>query len=133
MFSMTDFLFASLKEAFFNLMLYVIFGLAVFAVVWRLLTVVWRWRRIQPKSEQRRHFFSHDVLFSLGSILLAGVLTALITFLDQLGFMKLYWDFNAHSSIWGFFATPYSHFFLRCLFLLDASSNASSENLPLGA
>jgi len=116
MFSMTDFLFASLQEAFFNLMLYVIFGATVFLLVWGLLKNKWRWRRIQPKSEQRRHFFSHDLLFSFGSILLAGVLTALITFLDQLGFMKLYWDFNAHSSIWGFLQLLFLIFFYDAYF-----------------
>ena len=99
--NLNNFLQSGLQESFFNLTLYAVFGIAVFWLVWKGLKNVWRWRRIQPKSEQRKHFFSHDVLFSIGSVLLAGVLTAFITFLDQLGFMKLYWDFNAHSSVWG--------------------------------
>jgi sterol desaturase/sphingolipid hydroxylase (fatty acid hydroxylase superfamily) len=70
-------------------------------LVWKGLKNVWRWRRIQPQSEQRKHFFNHDILFSIGSVLLAGVLTAFITLLDQLGFMKLYSDFNSHSAVWG--------------------------------
>ena len=77
------------------------FGVAVFLSVWVLLKNKWRWRRIQPKNEQRKHFFRHDILYSFGSILLAGFLTAIITLLDQLGYMKLYWDFNTHSIVWG--------------------------------
>ena len=99
--NLLDFLQSALQESFFNLVLYAIFGVAVFLLVWVLLKSNWRWRRIHPKSEQRKHFFSHDILFSFGSILLAGFLTAFITFLDQLGYMKLYWDFNAYSLLWG--------------------------------
>jgi len=94
----TDFLQSALQESFFNFTLYAIFGIAVFWLVWKGLKNVWRWRRIQPKSEKRKHFFSHDILFSFGSILLAGFLTALITLLDQLGYMKLYWDINKYGT-----------------------------------
>lgn len=97
----TDFLQSALQESFFNFTLYAIFGISVFWLVWKGLKNIWHWRRIQPKSEQRKHFFSHDILFSFGSILLAGFLTALITLLDQLGYMKLYWDINAYSTTWG--------------------------------
>lgn len=99
--SITDFLLHSLQESLFNFVLYAIFGMSVFLLVWKLLNKKWRWRRIQLKSEHRKHFFSHDILYSFGSILLAGVLTALITLLDQLGFMRLYWGFNEHSAVWG--------------------------------
>ena len=34
-------------------------GIAVFGLVWKGLKNVWRWRRIQPRSEHRKHFFSH--------------------------------------------------------------------------
>ncbi|MBM3184969.1 MAG: hypothetical protein FJZ67_01595, partial [Bacteroidetes bacterium] len=84
--NLNSFIQSALKESFFNFILYLIFGIAVFWLVWKGLKNVWRWRRIQPKNEQRKHFFSHDILFSFGSILLAGFLTALITLLDQLGY-----------------------------------------------
>jgi sterol desaturase/sphingolipid hydroxylase (fatty acid hydroxylase superfamily) len=96
-----NFLQNTLKESIFNLFLYVSFGVVVFLLVWKLLKNRWRWRRIQIKNEHRKHFFSHDLLFSLGSVLLAGVLTALINILDRLGFMKLYWDFNEQNLVWG--------------------------------
>lgn len=98
---MNDFLFFSLKEVFFNAVLYLIFGIIVFVFVWIFLKKVWRWRRIQPRSEGRAHFFRHDILFSVGSILLAGLLTACITLLDKRGYMKLYSDFHAYGSFWG--------------------------------
>jgi sterol desaturase/sphingolipid hydroxylase (fatty acid hydroxylase superfamily) len=99
--NLTNFLQSGLQESFFNLVLYAFFGVAVFLSVWVLLKNKWRWRRIQPNNEQRKHFFRHDILYSFGSILLAGFLTAIITLLDQLGYMKLYWDFNTHSIVWG--------------------------------
>ncbi len=96
-----DFIATALQESMFTLGLYLFFGIAVFVVVWIFLKKVWRWRRIQPRSESRTHFFRHDILFSVGSILLAGLLTACITLLDKCGYMKLYSDFNAYGSIWG--------------------------------
>jgi sterol desaturase/sphingolipid hydroxylase (fatty acid hydroxylase superfamily) len=96
-----DFFVTALQESFFNLGLYLFFGIAVFAVVWISLKKVWRWRRIQPRNESRGHFFRHDILFSLGSILLAGLLTASITVLDKWGYMKLYSDIHAFGTFWG--------------------------------
>ena len=96
-----DFIGTALLESLFNLGLYLFFGIAVFVVVWVLLKNVWRWRRIQPRSEGRAHFFRHDILFSVGSILLAGLLTASITLLDTWGYMKLYSDFHTYGSFWG--------------------------------
>jgi len=96
-----DFFVTALQESFFNLGLYLFFGIAVFAVVWITLKKVWRWRRIQPRNESRGHFFRHDILFSLGSILLAGLLTASITVLDKWGYMKLYSDIHAFGTFWG--------------------------------
>ena len=112
----TNFLQSALKESFFNLTLYAVFGIAVFWLVWKGLKNVWRWRRIQPKSEQRKHFFSHDILFSFGSILLAGFLTAFITLLDQLGYMKLYWDINAYGITWGILQLFFLLFFYDAYF-----------------
>jgi sterol desaturase/sphingolipid hydroxylase (fatty acid hydroxylase superfamily) len=96
-----NFIDTALQESLFNLGLYLFFGIAVFVVFWVLFKNVWRWRRIQPRSEGRAHFFRHDILFSFGSILLAGLLTACITLLDKWGYMKLYSDFNAYGSICG--------------------------------
>jgi sterol desaturase/sphingolipid hydroxylase (fatty acid hydroxylase superfamily) len=96
-----NFIDTALQESLFNLGLYLFFGIAVFVVVWVLFKNVWRWRRIQPRSEGRAHFFRHDILFSVGSILLAGLLTACITMLDTWGYMKLYSDFHAYGSFWG--------------------------------
>jgi sterol desaturase/sphingolipid hydroxylase (fatty acid hydroxylase superfamily) len=103
-----------LQESLFNLVLYAVFGIAAFLMVWIVLKNKWRWRRIQPKKENRTHFFRHDILFSLGSVVLAGFLTALITLLDKMGYMKLYWDFNEYGITWGIL----QFFFL--LFFYDA-------------
>lgn len=112
----TDILQSTLKESFFNLTLYTVFGIAAFWLVWKGLKNVWRWRRIQPQSEQRKHFFSHDVLFSFGSILLAGFLTALIALLDQCGYMKLYWDIIAYGTTWGILQLFFLLFFYDAYF-----------------
>ena len=64
MMASTSFFQTFLHESFFNFTLYFVFGIAVFWLVWKGLKNVWRWRRIQPKSEQRKHFFGHDILFS---------------------------------------------------------------------
>jgi len=91
---------SSFKESFFNFTLYLVFGILVFCIVWLVLKNKWRWRRIQPRNEHRKHFFSHDILFSIASIIMAGFLTALINWLDSLGYMKLYWDFNSYNLVW---------------------------------
>ena len=99
--SFFNFLQSAFKETFFNFTLYLFFGILVFYIVWLILKNKWRWRRIQPRNEHRKHFFRHDILFSIASIIMAGFLTALINWLDSLGYMKLYWDYNTHSSVWG--------------------------------
>jgi sterol desaturase/sphingolipid hydroxylase (fatty acid hydroxylase superfamily) len=112
--SFINFLQSVFKESFFNFTLYLFFGILVFYIVWLLLKNKWRWRRIQARNENRKHFFRHDILFSLGSVVLAGFLTALITLLDKMGYMKLYWDFNEYGIAWGIL----QFFFL--LFFYDA-------------
>ena len=83
---MTDIIENSLKESVFNLLLYTVFGILVFVIVWILLKDRWRWRRIQPKSEHRKHHFRHDLLYSFASIVMAGCLTTVILMLDQAGY-----------------------------------------------
>jgi sterol desaturase/sphingolipid hydroxylase (fatty acid hydroxylase superfamily) len=99
--SLTHLLISIIEQSIVNLLLYVLFAGLSFWIVWKLLKSTWRWRRIQPKNEFRKHFFSHDILFSFGSVLLFGLLTALINILNQMGYMKLYWDFKSHSVLWG--------------------------------
>ena len=114
--SFTQFLRNSIEESVLNFTLYVMFGILVFLLVWQLLKNAWRWRRIQPKNEFRKHFFRHDILFSFGSILMAGMLTAILTLLDQMGLMKLYWDFKAHSTVWGYLQPVVLIFFTDAYF-----------------
>jgi uncharacterized protein involved in response to NO len=68
-----DFFVTTLQESFFNLCLFLFIGIVVFADVWISLIKVWRWRRIQPRSKRKVLFYYHANLFSIGSILLAGV------------------------------------------------------------
>jgi sterol desaturase/sphingolipid hydroxylase (fatty acid hydroxylase superfamily) len=113
---MTDIIENSLKESVFNLLLYTVFGILVFVIVWILLRDRWRWRRIQPESEHRKHHFRHDLLYSFASIVMAGCLTTVILMLDQAGYMQLYRDFNAYSAVWGVLQLFFLVFFYDAYF-----------------
>ncbi|MFN6039291.1 MAG: sterol desaturase family protein, partial [Bacteroidota bacterium] len=113
---MNNFFYGVLTESFFNLILYLVSGITIFLLVWVALKNRWRWRRIQPKKENRMHFFRHDILFSSASVLMAGILTTLITLLDKIGCMKLYWEFNQYGMTWGILQFFFLIFFYDAYF-----------------
>jgi sterol desaturase/sphingolipid hydroxylase (fatty acid hydroxylase superfamily) len=111
-----NFLQSAVESTVFTLLMYLLVGALVFYIVWRVLKNRWRWRRIQPKSEDKKHFFRHDVLYSIGSVVMAGFLSALILYLDELGYMKLYWEYDSYTPVWAVFQLFFLIFFYDTYF-----------------